>query len=209
MHPFVKMLMFLLILLASGLVQLKLLFIMLLVVTVVAVNVAFKAFCSILRRMRWLFLSIFLIYAFGTPGELIPIFPMSLAPSFEGGYLGLLQISRLTVALGALTVLLTTTTRASLMLGFYTLLLPLKYFGLNVEKFSVRLLLTIHYVDEIAIKDNPTFSVRSFNDIHRALESMPNVDVVDFERQAIDWADKVQIVIMLLIFAGLIVMGFV
>jgi len=207
MHPFVKMLMFLLILLVASIVDNQLLILIMLVLSVMAVKLQFKVFFATLKRMRWLFLSIFLIYAFGTPGEMVPPFPLSLAPSYEGLHLGLLQISRLLIALAALNVLLATSTKEELMLALYILLQPLKYAGLDVEKFSVRLLLTLNYVDELAIKGKTSFSFKHFHDIHRELDAMPTVDVVYFENKPFNLVDKITMVVMVFVLGVMITMG--
>lgn len=208
MHPFVKVLMFLLILLVAGIVGSWMLVAILLTLCLLAIALQFNVFLTTLKRMRWFFFSILLIYAFGTPGELVPHFPLSIAPSFEGLHLGLLQVSRLIVALAALSVLLTTTTKEELMLALYMLLQPLKYFGLDVEKFSVRLLLTLNYVDEVAIKSKASFSFRHFNDIHRELEAVPMVDVVYFDKIAFNSVDKIVMVVMLFVLGVMIAMRF-
>ncbi|WP_036303398.1 CbiQ family ECF transporter T component [Methylotenera sp. L2L1] len=207
MHPFVKMLMFLLMLLLAGIVGNQLLILIMLVLSVMAIKLQLKIFFATLRRMRWLSISIFLIYAFGTPGEMVQPFPLSLAPSYEGLHLGLLQISRLLIALAALNVLLATSTKEELMLALYMLLQPLKYAGLDVEKFSVRLLLTLNYVDELAIKGKTSFSFKHFNDIHRELDAMPTVDVVYFENKSFNLVDKITMVVMVFVLGVMITMG--
>lgn len=201
--------MFLLALLASGVAQTKLLMIIFLLVSTLAIKMAFEAFCVALRRMRWLFLSILIVYGFATPGELIPYFSSAIAPTFEGVYFAFLQISRLVIALAALTILLTTTTKEALMLGLYMLFLPLKYIGLQVEQFSVRLLLTINYVEQIAIKRKASFNIRHFHDIHQELEGMSVADIVNFEKLPIETKDKVLIAMIFLIFSGILVVRFV
>ncbi|MGZ8252236.1 MAG: CbiQ family ECF transporter T component [Methylophilaceae bacterium] len=102
---------------------------------------------KMLTRMRWLFLTMMVIYAFSTPGEYVPDFPFEIGPTYEGLCAAMVQASRLSIMLAGLALLLTTTTRESLMVGFYVLLLPLKYFGLSPERFAARLWLTLHYVD--------------------------------------------------------------
>lgn len=109
-----------------------------------------KNFIHVILRMRWLFLSILLVYAFGTPGELIPVFPLYFAPTYEGFELALLQLARLTIALSALSLLLNAIPRQEMIAGLYLWLLPLKYLGLNVARFAARLTLTLHYVEALA-----------------------------------------------------------
>ncbi len=209
MHPFVKLLLFFLLLLLAGVMDAPCLIALLLVLCVTALKLQYRGFLATLRRMRWFFFSIFLIYAFGTPGELVPQFPLSIAPSFEGLALGLLQISRLVIALAALAMLLATSSRAELMMALHMLLKPLRYLGLDVERFSVRLLLTLNYVDEFAGKAKASFSFHHLDDIYRELEAMPTKDVVVFEQKAFNWADKVAMVLMLFILMVMIAMRFV
>ncbi|HEY7986494.1 MAG TPA: CbiQ family ECF transporter T component [Methylophilaceae bacterium] len=104
-------------------------------------------FIKLLRRARWLLLSILLIYAFATPGEYVPGMPVSIAPTYEGLRSGALQAMRLITMLAALAWLLAGCTREQLMSGIYTLLLPFKPLGANPERFAVRLWLTLYYVE--------------------------------------------------------------
>lgn len=208
MHPFVKMLMFLWILVVAGFATAHLLISLLLLVFAVAIKVQPKVFWMALWRMRWLFVSIFLIYAFATPGELVPLFPIAIAPSFEGLNQVLLQISRLLIALAALNVLLATTSKESLMLGLYILLQPLKYIGMDIERFSARLLLTLAYVEQIALAGKAKFSFKHFNDIHRELQAMPAQELIYFEATPFTRIDKILMVFMLLMLIGMIGMRF-
>ena len=100
------------------------------------------------RRSRWLLLTLLLIYAFSTPGEYPPWWSQGLAPTYEGMRSGLLQAARLAIMLLGLTLLLGSTPRAQLMAGIFQLLLPLRHLGLAVERFTARLWLTLHYVEE-------------------------------------------------------------
>ncbi len=99
------------------------------------------------RRVRWLLISMILIFAFNTPGEYVPQWPFELAPTYEGLYAGLLQSARLCMMLAGLALLLATTNRENLMAGFFLLLYPLRLVKLNPERFAARLWLTLHYVD--------------------------------------------------------------
>lgn len=209
MHPFVKLLLFFLLLLAASVMGALQLMALLLVVCIMALRLQCKDFLTTLKRMRWFFVSIFLIYALGTPGELVPRFPFSVAPSYEGLQLGLLQISRLIIALATLTVLLATSTKAELMLALHVLLKPLRYLGLDAERFSLRLLLTLNYVDEFASKAKASFSFHHIDDIHRELAAIPTKDVVVFEQKPFNLTDKIAMVLILFILMVMIVMRFV
>lgn len=105
-------------------------------------------FARTLRRSRWLLLAMLLIYAFSTPGEYLAYWPFEFAPTHEGLMQGALQAGRLTVMLAALAILLGATKRDALVAGIFQLIAPLRWVGLNTERFSARLWLTLHYVEE-------------------------------------------------------------
>lgn len=102
---------------------------------------------KLLKRARWLFLSMLLIYAFATPGEYVAGFPDAFAPTFEGLQSGLIQALRLAAMLGALSLLLATSSREQFMAGIYVLLRPFRILGVSPERFSARLWLTLHYAE--------------------------------------------------------------
>lgn len=104
-------------------------------------------FYILLRRARWLLLSILLIYAYATPGEYLPGIPDYLAPTYEGLLAGLMQMGRLAAMLAALSLLLASSSREDIMVGVYLMLLPLRPIGIAPERFAARLWLTLHYVE--------------------------------------------------------------
>lgn len=103
---------------------------------------------TMLYRSRWLLLTMLLIFAFTTPGEYLPNWPFAVAPTYEGLTSGLLQAARLAVMLTGLALLLGATSREELMAGIYLLLRPLGLLGLAPERFTARLWLTLHYVEQ-------------------------------------------------------------
>lgn len=103
---------------------------------------------KMLRRSRWLLLTLLLIFAFSTPGEYLPWWTLHVAPTYEGLQSGLMQAARLVIMLAGLAVLLGSTPRDQLMSGIFLLLLPLRRCGFGVERFTARLWLTLHYVEE-------------------------------------------------------------
>lgn len=114
-----------------------------------ALLVGYRArnFLTLLRRTRWILLSLLLIYAFATPGlYLLPDFG-SAGPSIEGIRAGVMQTWRLLLMLAALALLLRCTDREALLSGIYTLLKPLQPFGVNAERIAVRLWLTLRYAE--------------------------------------------------------------
>ena len=127
---------------------------MLLAATLVAL--AFK-FCRerlffLLRRTRWILLSVLIIYAYSSPGNALWPQLGAFSPAAEGVVGGLTQISRLATMLAGLSILLTLLTQAQLVTGLYALSAPLSYLGLARGRIAVRLALTLRYA-ETAMKD--------------------------------------------------------
>jgi len=107
---------------------------------------------TLLRRTRWIMLSLLFIYAYATPGVAVWASLAQFSPTYEGLLDGLLQLCRLAFALAGLAVLLGLLTQQQLIGGLYTLAYPLRFFGLSRERIAVRLALTLHYA-ETAILD--------------------------------------------------------
>jgi energy-coupling factor transporter transmembrane protein EcfT len=102
--------------------------------------------CSI-KRLKWFFLVLLIIFAFNTPGEHVLLAGAPISPTYEGLLAGCTQALRIMLMLAALSLVLACNTRQQLISGFYFLFLPLKYLGLEVERFAARLWLTLHYVE--------------------------------------------------------------
>ncbi|OGT12911.1 MAG: hypothetical protein A2342_07850 [Gallionellales bacterium RIFOXYB12_FULL_54_9] len=100
---------------------------------------------QLLRRTRWIMLSLWLIYAYTTPG--LTLLELPYGPSVEGLQEGGLQMMRLLAALAGLAILLDRLHRQQLISGLYSLFAPLQYMGLSRERLAVRLALTLHYAE--------------------------------------------------------------
>jgi len=175
---------------------------------VMVLSLRVLTFLHTVRRMRWLLLSILVIYAFGTPGELIPAFSVNFAPTYEGLQSGLVQIEKLLIALAALSLLLTSSPREQMMLGLYMLLIPFRFAGLNIERFAARLMLTLNYVEELAAKDKNNFSFRQLDEIDASIESLPQANMVSFQKLPFGLIDKIMMFLLLAIFIFMIYRGF-
>ncbi len=208
MHPLTKILCFILVLLLISAVNNMTLFLMMMLLLALVFGFKVYTFLHVVRRMRWLFLSIFIIYAFGTPGELIPNFPVNFAPTFEGVQFGLVQVEKLVIALAALSLLLTSSRREQMMLGLYMLLFPFKFFGLNVERFTARLMLTLDYVEDLAAKDNNHFSFKYLDEIDSYIENLPQANVVSFQKLPFSLMDKLMMVLLTALLIFMIYRGF-
>jgi energy-coupling factor transport system permease protein len=206
MHPLVKILYFMLVLLLTSMASGTGLFLLLMLFCLIFISIKNKSFLHAVRRMRWLFVSLMIIYAFGTPGELIPLFPVNFSPSYEGLLLGWLQIEKLMIALATLSLLLASSSRQQLLLGMYLLLKPLEFIGLNVERFAARLMLTLDYVEELAINDS--YSFNQLDEIHASVASLPAQGSVSFKNLPFNLIDKLLLLLLVLLSVFMIYRGF-
>ncbi len=104
-----------------------------------------SAFLSLLKRSRWLFLSLAAVYAWTMPGA--SIWPQlgGLSPSWEGLALGGERIVRLALLLAALALLLHKVSRNDLVYGLYLLAWPFYILGFDRRAFAVRLALAMEW----------------------------------------------------------------
>ena len=161
-----------------------------------------SGFLRILKRLRWLLLSLLLIFAFNTPGEYMQPWPFDFAPTYEGLQAGLLQAVRLSMMLAGLSLLLVKTNREQLMAGFFLLLYPLRYMNLSPERFAARLWLTLHYVEQ----SEGTKTKAGFFDRLDELKSHDDEphngpETIELVLPAMSWRDIV--VVIVLIVAGI------
>jgi energy-coupling factor transport system permease protein len=110
-------------------------------------------FIQLVRRTRWIMLSLLLIYAYSTPGQTVSAEFGMFGPTREGLADGVLQLTRLLAALAGLAILLDRLHRQQLVAGLYTLLAPLQWLGLSRERFAVRLALTLHYTEAAMLRE--------------------------------------------------------
>lgn len=102
----------------------------------------------LLRRTRYLLLSLMLVYAFAMPGEaLLPAWG-GYSPSQEGLLAGAQQALRLLALLVTLAWLLGALPGERVLAGLYLLLQPLARLGVNVDRIAVRVWLTLHYAEQ-------------------------------------------------------------
>lgn len=161
----------------------------------------FKAsnYLNLLRRMRWLLLFLLLVYAFNTPGEYVAQWPFNLAPTYEGVVSGLMQAARICILLAGVALLLTTTTRDNLMAGFFLVLYPLKWAGLNPERLAVRLWLTLHYVDQAPAARSIAAFLDSLDKANQSVDIRQcQPQSVRLEVSPFSWRDSAAVFLMLL-----------
>ena len=101
----------------------------------------------LLRRTRWIILSLLLIYGYTTPGVALLAPLAQYSPTEQGLAAGLLQLCRLVFALAGLSVLLSLSPQRQLISGLYVLAYPLRFAGWSRERIAVRLALTLNYAE--------------------------------------------------------------
>lgn len=105
-------------------------------------------FLKLLRRTRWLLISLILVYAFATPGELLIPALGNYSPSREGFISGGLQALRLATLLSGLAFLWASVSRDRMLAGLYFLLHPLARLGVNIDRVAARVWLTLYYAEQ-------------------------------------------------------------
>lgn len=102
-----------------------------------------------LKRMRWLFLSMLVVYFWFTPGR--QVFPAldEFSPSWQGIEIGCLRIGSLVMIVTAVNIIIRSTSTELLTSGLLWLLAPLRAIGLPHERLALRTVLTFNMISEI------------------------------------------------------------
>jgi len=98
---------------------------------------------ALLRRSRWLLLSLGILFAFFTPGEYVPWLPAWLGVTHEGLIAAADHLGRLLTMLATLALVLERLGRRGLLIAFYALLHPFSFRDATV----VRLMLVLDHVE--------------------------------------------------------------
>jgi len=112
-----------------------------LAILMLAVRHSAAGWWRLVRRMRWLLLSVWLILAYGVPGD--AVFDLAWMPTHEGVREATLHVARLILMLGCLAWLFSSLGKQGLLLALHALLHPLARFGIASERLVVRLSLVM------------------------------------------------------------------
>lgn len=102
---------------------------------------------AMLRRARWLLLSIAVLFAFATPGLAVPGWPGQAGMTQDGLLLAAEHLARLVVLLATLALLHERLGTAGFVSGLYWLLGPLSVWEGWRERIVVRLMLVVEFVE--------------------------------------------------------------
>ena len=109
-------------------------------------NNCFRRAWPMLRRMRWFFASILLIYFWLTPGQ--PVVDGVNFPTWDGVTDGCYRVAVLVVLVLSVQLLILTTERNQFVSAIYWLALPLIFLGISRERLAVRIALVMALVVE-------------------------------------------------------------
>lgn len=151
-HPAVQILVWIMLALLVQRLQGFALLVTCVVLIALALRSCAEQMLSLIRRTRWIMVVLLFIYAYTTPGAAVFAQFGTLSPTWEGLSDGATQLGRLLSVLAGLAILLTLLSQASLISGLYSLMYPLRWFGLSRERFAVRLALTLENA-EPAMRD--------------------------------------------------------
>lgn len=99
------------------------------------------------KRLKWLFVSILVVYLFFTPGQLL-IPDVLWGPTVEGMIQGMHRIVALMLLVAAVNLLLTTTEQGDFLSAVLWCLRPLSVFGISHERMGIRITLTLDAVSQ-------------------------------------------------------------
>lgn len=156
---------------------------------------------QLMRRLKWFYLVMFAIFVFNTPGEHLISWPFHFKPTYEGLKMGLVQVLRIALVLALVSIILTRNTKQQLISGLYFIMKPLSLIGLDIERFSARLWLTLHYVEvpQVDTKDAPMPN-NLIERLDRIFAEDENNDVViELEKPIFTWMDGSAIMGMLFV----------
>lgn len=142
-HPAVQILVWIMLALLVQRLQGFALLVTCVVLILLALWLCAEQMLSLIRRTRWIMVVLLFIYAYTTPGSAVFSQFGTWSPTWEGLSDGATQLGRLLSVLAGLAILLTLLSQASLISGLYSLMYPLRWFGLSRERFAVRLALTL------------------------------------------------------------------
>ena len=108
----------------------------------------FHASLIMLKRLKWLFVSILIVYLFFTPGQLLWSDVMW-GPTLEGVTQGSFRVAVLVLLVAAVNFLISSTRQDDFLSAILWCLRPLSYIGLPHERLAVRITLTFDEVSQI------------------------------------------------------------
>lgn len=151
-HPVIRVICFLIVSLCIALGSVPQFYLALLLVVILGACYGARTLTSVwpmLRRLRWFFLSILLIYWWLTPGQALWQGAPAWLPSVEGLGFALHRIAVLVIIIAMVGLLLRTMRREQLISALYWLASPLRLIGMRPEQFALRVVMALECVAEV------------------------------------------------------------
>ncbi len=111
---------------------------------------------GLFRRLRWLLISLLVVYGWFTPGSVLWPVLGAASPTREGLIEGMLRGGSLLLIAMAAQLLMLVTARPQLLAALYWLARPLRIIGVSRERLALRLTLTLEAVPQLAGAMTPT-----------------------------------------------------
>lgn len=170
-----------------------------------------RRFTTLLRRARWLLLSLALLFCFATPGLSLPTPYSSLGLTWEGLEMAATHALRLSLLLALLAALQERLSIPALVSGLYQLLAPLGQHPLR-HRFAIRLLLVLDYLEQGNLRFNwreGLNSLRLPSSAETSTETSTNATAspaatLQLQLTPLQWRDYL---LILLVFTGLSVLA--
>jgi energy-coupling factor transport system permease protein len=199
LHPVTFILIWIAFALALPMLKLAAMLVCMAILLMVIIWLRAKEFLVLLRRTRWIMFTLFMVYAYTTPGETGWSMLGMFSPTQEGVFDGLMQIGRLVCALAALSILLAALPQSRFIAGLYTLVYPLRWFGVSRERMAVRLALTLEFA-ETAMRETADDWKSSIEHVFSTPHARPSP--IELYVQPFGWRDG-----MLLVFCAIVLSG--
>ena len=103
----------------------------------------------IIRRMRWLFLSILVVYLWFTPGKPLVSSVHPMMPTVEGMQMGLLRVFSLILIVLAVNYFVSAIARNKLVEAIMWLLYPINWFGIDHKQIALRIALVLELIPRV------------------------------------------------------------
>ena len=128
------------------------------------------AWGRLLWRAKWLLLTLFLVMAYGTPGELW--YGLAWMPSIEGLYSASIHALRLILLLGSLAALFGRLSHQGFVLALWVLAQPLRPLGIDADRTVARLGLVFEYIEHAPPKGSWRHFLEPQTETPSVLETM-------------------------------------
>lgn len=160
----------------------------------IAVVLAWSEWMRVIRRMRFIFVAIAILFLWQTPGSMI--FPAlgNLSPTWDGLRAAVEPVERLCAVVSVVALLLRYLTTEDWVNSLYVLVHPLKFAGLSAERFAVRLRLVLDYVAQRDLNWKSCLDELDANEMTAATET--------WTVRGLFWTDRVMLGGLFLLLLG-------